>query len=717
MLRYFISIVMIVFCVLPVAAQNAQLDGYKQIILATTTDSLLIDALTKLSNEVVRNKPKEVIEYASIVKQRGEKQNKKNVQENAYHVLAQAYSNLRTYDSSAKYFRKALDVNLQTKDNELRGILKHDFGYSFYQQSILDSSLVYYHKALALKKQYGKPKQVATTLNGIGLVYRMRNNITSAASYYKEALSIYESIGDKAALSVMSNIATLYNLQNKYDSATALFKKIYATASANKDVNMMFNAQVNIALGLNYQQKYAEALPVFEELSVNPKVKQIEDINNAVQYGLGQSYMGVKAYAKAVPILKSCLNLRFRNTKYQSLAAITNLLYIAEKEQKNYEQALAYYEQVKVYSDSLLNISKSALIEELDAKYKATQKEQQIALLDKENKLKSLQLSQEHQSLLLAQSQNKQRQQDIDLLNKQNELSKLMLQQHEQSLQLAETKNAQSKQQLALLNKENQYKTLSIKESKRTILFYSLALILATIAVGSIFLLYRNKQKTNGQLEVKNNIISKSLEEKEILLKEIHHRVKNNLQVVSSLLNLQSRNISDVKALAAIKEGRDRVKSMALIHQNLYNDENLTGVDVKDYIEKLTQSLFASYNIQAEKVLLETDIDHLNLDVDTVIPIGLILTELISNALKYAFDETQPNGNLQVQLKQDKGNLLLRVKDNGKGLPQNWSYENSTSLGYQLIRSFAAKMKAMLTITGNNGTDVQMIITKYKLNV
>ncbi|MBP9213331.1 MAG: sensor histidine kinase, partial [Chitinophagaceae bacterium] len=89
---------------------------------------------------------------------------------------------------------------------------------------------------------------------------------------------------------------------------------------------------------------------------------------------------------------------------------------------------------------------------------------------------------------------------------------------------------------------------------------------------------------------------------------------------------------------------------------------------------------------------------------------------LISNALKYAFDETQENGNLQVQLKQEKGNLLLRVKDNGKGLPINWSYDNTASLGYQLIKSFAAKMKAMLTITGTNGTDVQMTITKYKLN-
>ena len=697
-------------------AQSTNIETYTTTIQTTNSDTAMLSALVKLTFDWVRNKPKDVLEQARFVLKKANSLGNKTLQENAYHSIAQAYTSLRNYDSSKRYFTLALDANLSTKDFALKGLMHHDFGYSYYQQNIFDSCLLHYHRSLELKKKYGTPKQVAATLNGIGLVYRMRNNINTAASYYTEALNIYQKENDKAALSVMLNIATLYNLQKKYDSATALFKNIYATAKSNNDYAMMLNAQVNIALGLNYQQKFEEALPLFEELLQNDRVKKIEDIFNAVQYGLGQSYMGTKQYAKAIPILKACLKMRFRNTKFQSLAAITHLLYTAEKEQKNFEQALVYYEQLKVYNDSLLNISRSALIEELNAKYKATQKEQQILLLNEASKVKDLQLKQERQNLLLTQSQNKQREQEINILNQQNELAELELQQQDQSLLLAETQNEKSKQQLTLLNKENELKTLSIQTTKRTIWLYSLALALLAIGAGSIFLLYRNKQKHNTKLEEKNAIISKSLEDKEVLLKEIHHRVKNNLQVVSSLLNLQSRNISDAKALAAIKEGRDRVKSMALIHQNLYNDENLTGVDVKDYIEKLTQSLFSSYNIQEGKILLETDIDQMNLDVDTVIPLGLILTELISNALKYAFDETQENGNLQVQLKQEKGNLLLRVKDNGKGLPLNWSYDNTASLGYQLIKSFAAKMKAMLTITGTNGTDVQMIITKYKLN-
>ena len=693
-------------------AQVKSIDDYKKILQTPNTDSLQIDALVKLSLELVRNKPREMLPFAQIIKEKGDNNNNKILQENGCHQMALAYNNLRLYDSALLFFRKALDANSATKDIELRGVITNDLGYSFYQQNILDSSLIYYHKAFEIKKQVGKPKPIAATLNGIGLVYRTRNNITAAYSYYKEALTIYESLGDKAALSVMSNIATLYNLQKKYDSATAIFKKIYSSAATFKDENMMFNAQVNLALALNYQEKFAEALPTFQELVNNPRVKQLEDINNAVQYGLGQSYMGIKDYAKAIPILKNCLTLRFRNTKYQSLAAITNLLYIAEKEQKNYQQALEYYLLVKSYNDSLLNSSRTALIEELDTKYKTAQKEHQIILLDKDNKLKDISLKQEQQNLLLAQIKNNERQQQIELLNKNNEVKDLSIKEQQQYLQLQKNQNIEKEQQIALLNKDNEVKNLLLKESKRTQLLYTLGLSLLAIAVVSALVLFSIKQRANKQLAEKNKIISKSLHDKEVLLKEIHHRVKNNLQVVSSLLNLQSRNIKDVQAQAAIKEGRDRVKSMAIIHENLYQEDNLTGVDMKNYIEKLTENLFVSYNIAHGSIQLQTDIDAMQLDVDTVIPIGLILNELISNALKYAFTENE-TGILSVTLKQQNNDLLLAVKDNGKGLPEGWDINQLNSLGFQIIKSFAQKLKAALMVHNNNGTEVQMLISKY----
>lgn len=712
---YLLAITICIACFTQSIAQPKTLADYKVIIETATSDSAQIDALLKASESYSRNKPRDIVALANILKVQGEKKSNKLLLQHTYHQLAEAYTNLRVYDTALYFYRRALQVNAEVNNQELKGQIQHNTGYCFYQQNILDSCLYYYLKALETKKHVGKPRPIAVTLNGIGLVYRTRNNTTDAMVAYQQALAIFEKLNDRMALNVLSNIATLYNLRKQPDSATIIYKDMYNRAAALKDEGLMLQAQINLALGLNYEEKYAEALPIFQSLSNNARVKQIEDINNAVQYGLGQSYFGVKSYDTAIAILKKCLSLRYKNTKYQSLAAITDLLYKAEKAKGNYTQALAYYEQLKVYSDSLLNSSRTALIEELDTKYKTAQKEHQIAMLDKDNKLKDLSLQKEHQALLLMQVQNLQRQQQISLLNKNSELKDLSLKEQQQSLLLSQSQIKTSAQQLSLLQKDNQVKALNIKNNQRTNLLFVLGFVLVSIVAASVFLLYYNKQKAAKILEEKNAIISKSLADKEVLLKEIHHRVKNNLQVVSSLLNLQSRTISDATALAAIKEGRDRVKSMALLHQNLYQDDNLTGVDVKNYIELLTQSLFNSYNINKDAIALTTNIQDIQLDVDTVIPIGLIVNELISNALKYAFNETE-KGLIEINLLQSSNQLLLEVKDNGKGMPADWNYNNvSASLGYQLIKSFVQKMKGELLVHSQQGTHIKIIINKYKL--
>src|SRR5690625_930343 len=159
---------------------------------------------------------------------------------------------------------------------------------------------------------------------------------------------------------------------------------------------------------------------------------------------------------------------------------------------------------------------------------------------------------------------------------------------------------------------------------------------------------------TNQNMKQKNEQISKTLRKKDILLKEIHHRVKNNLQVISSLLSLQSRQLESPQAREAMQSSRNRIKSMALIHQKLYQDEDLIGVEIAEYIDKLMLSLVKSYQTSTENIEIKTDIDSMKLEVDTIIPIGLIINELISNSFKYAFD-AQKGGKLQVTLKKQEG--------------------------------------------------------------
>lgn len=263
---------------------------------------------------------------------------------------------------------------------------------------------------------------------------------------------------------------------------------------------------------------------------------------------------------------------------------------------------------------------------------------------------------------------------------------------------------------------DQQIATMSIREElnqaritqQRWLLFG--ALFLATV-FGVLFFKFSQQNK---KIKEQNIVILKALSEKEVLLKEIHHRVKNNLQVISSLLGLQSRKIKDKAALDAINEGRTRVQSMSLIHQNLYKENNLTGIEIKSYLEKLCQNLFATYNISNEQISLKTNIENIILDVDSIVPIGLILNELISNALKHAFPNDR-SGTISIDISEDNEGLLMIVSDDGIGMKSDDPLVDSDSFGYHLIKAFQRKLNADLNISGTNGTSISILIRNYKI--
>ena len=272
---------------------------------------------------------------------------------------------------------------------------------------------------------------------------------------------------------------------------------------------------------------------------------------------------------------------------------------------------------------------------------------------------------------------------------------------------------AEKETQIQKLNAEN---ALSISEEKRRRRERNYFIISSILFLGMAVVAYKaftgNKRKSE-QLNIQNKIIETSLAEKEILLKEIHHRVKNNLQIVSSLLSLQSSYIKDEQALEAVKDSRNRVQSMSLIHQNLYQEDNLMEVDVKDYISKLADNLFQSYNIQPGKIKLVKEIQPISLDVDVVIPIGLILNELLTNCLKYAFPH--PNeGAIKVILREEEGLLQLSVFDNGVGLPADFNPAIKKSFGHKMINAFLQKMKGEMRMYSEDGTKVDITIKNFK---
>ena len=258
----------------------------------------------------------------------------------------------------------------------------------------------------------------------------------------------------------------------------------------------------------------------------------------------------------------------------------------------------------------------------------------------------------------------------------------------------------EQQQAIKELNRDNQIQEENIIRKNLYLKLGALALVLFSIL---IFILYRLYKKVNQQ----KKIISKSLTEKDLLLREIHHRVKNNLQLVSSLLTMQGRSIDDQSTIQAINEGKSRVRSMALIHQDLYNRENITGISVKDYIEKLAKELFYTYKITNDRIRFELEIEDIELDIDTVVPIGLILNELITNSLKYAWPE-ENNGVLTITLKKSNKSTRLTVKDDGIGYIPKEVREGS--FGATLISALTQQLNGELNVKIDDGTETTIII-------
>lgn len=199
--------------------------------------------------------------------------------------------------------------------------------------------------------------------------------------------------------------------------------------------------------------------------------------------------------------------------------------------------------------------------------------------------------------------------------------------------------------------------------------------------------------------------IKASLKEKEILLKEIHHRVKNNLQIIYSMLRLQQRSLKDPQAAASLLDSQNRIEAIALIHEKLYRTENLAQVDFSEYISGVMSNLLSSYNTQSKNITLEIKLDPIFLDIDRAISCGMIINELVSNSLKYAFPTTEM-GQIQVRFQADEQfNITLIVNDDGVGLAPDFDLSQADSLGLQLVQDFVEQLKGTIQINCSHGTE------------
>ncbi len=556
----------------------------------------------------------------------------------------------------------------------------------------------------------------ASAINAKGQIQIERSQYKEAEKSLLEYVRIHENRNDSTHISVgYSSLGKLAQLQGDSRKAINLILKSIELRPDKSDFAVMGNYQRIATLYLG-QKNYYKSLEYIDKainICLESNLLKFAGVNyitkGEIQIQSEQIEDAKETFQKAIDIIRENNIWRVKSFAFLGLAKISRIEKDMESMRVNIDSARSYRHQI-VNNGQLINYHGTLASYYLSINDNIQAK---IHLDSVTFNVKNSENIRVHQRLYNQYYQyyknTGQKHQALDYLELSTQIKDSLYNTDQMAIVYdleAQYQKHENEQEIVNLNTTNTITNLKLKQ-QRSISFVSLiGLLLVSILSYFLFKFYK-------QSKFQNQIIKKSNDEKDVLLREIHHRVKNNLQFISSLLKLQSRHVSDPKALYALKEGQDRVKSMALIHQNLYQEENLTGVDIKNYFEKLTSNLFHSYNISPEKIKLQLDIESVNLDVDSVIPIGLIVNELISNPLKYAFPDKR-EGLIIVRLKEENNKLFLEVEDNGVGMDENQSKKLDDSFGYRLINAFKNQLDAEIEINSENGTSVILSIKEYK---
>jgi two-component sensor histidine kinase len=376
------------------------------------------------------------------------------------------------------------------------------------------------------------------------------------------------------------------------------------------------------------------------------KIKELPD-DAPVEAFLATAYFSMGQIDKAEQLYKRATRNWTKNVSTTDALWRSSFLFKLDSSKGNFFSAIKHRQTAQSISDSIFTITKNKQLEELKMVYETDQKDYDIKLLT------------------------------------QKELSQ----------------KTELKQQAIV----------------RNISFAVGALLIIIVAL--LYNRYRLKQKTNRKLELQQLEITEQnfslqhlLKEKEWLVKEIHHRVKNNLQTVMGLLGTQSGYLKNEEAISAINDSQHRIQSMSLIHTRLYRSNNLSAIKMSDYVHELVDSLRDSFNTH-NNVRFQVNVDPVELDLAHCIPIGLILNEAITNSFKYAFPNNRP-GVICIELRTiSENNYLLSIKDDGVGLPAGFNADISDSMGMNLMKGLSEEIGTQFILSTENGTRIDIIFT------
>jgi two-component system, sensor histidine kinase PdtaS len=677
--------------------------GFSQLLSVSVhnEDSLLVKQYLGQGKLAIKNNPASAIMLFSKAAALSEKINYLPGIAIGENWLGDLYLDKKQYKEALTHFEKAKPFFQKLNDDAALGRLYKSMGDTYSAQTFNRQAFDNYREANTLLRKTNQLDLYVKSVEATGNIVLNFGSPKSAIGFYKRSLAARENLNDrKGIVDCNKKIAGIYFTEKIYDSA--LYFNKASAQYAKGDNEALADAAIQELIILTFLKNNDEAEKVKQKAEA--LVNTQDNATNRIRLmgALSNYYLILNDKETAKKYFDSGRALMSGRQNPEIVIPVFSEM--AEINRNNGDYKAAYNAMVSLdrYKDIFRNENMDRISAEIKNNAEAGLKEKEIEYLNLVNKLKEEQLSKEELKRMTLLRENILK--DSSISNQQ-----LLMQAMESESALRNAQLNKEKELTQSLARENELKQQLLNDERKDKWMLWTGIGILAMAGGIIFNQY--KKQSN-----KNAIINKQTNELEVLNKEIHHRVKNNLQVISSMLDLQSQSLNDEKATAIIKEGIQRVQSMAFIHQNLYQGNAVNSVNMNEYIKMLSNHLFQTYNIRTDKIRFHTQIEELKLHTDTAIPLGMILNELISNSLKYAFKNID-NGDIWVTMKKNENELLLQVKDNGIGLPVDFNPENSSSFGYEIIKAFSQKLRARMNIDGNNGTDVQIIISKFKTTV
>lgn len=532
--------------------------------------------------------------------------------------------------------------------------------YYFFQGTILSDDdqieicAPYFDSAIYVFQAIKQHERLGKVLNSVGVMYDIHDKHDVAKDYYGRAIRIFKEINNLRLVGhIYNNLAGIYSFEKQLGVSLSYYDSSIRMYELAGNSRDLALTWGNIAIFYIENGELGKAkTPLDKELEYAKQSNLPSSLGSAYKNAL-LYYYSVKQYDKAEEYGKKALAIaKAIKNSFIYERVISDLVKVFEAT-KQYQKAFEFSKTYHEWNDSIHTQENEGRLLELQTKYQTQKKEAEIA---------------------------------------------------EKDVALATSKI----------------------EMERQAVFRN-TLIGVALALGVIALIiYRGRRKQaevnrlltkrNEEIEAQKRTIEQNLREKESLLREIHHRVKNNLQVISSLLNMQTYHMEDPTMISAIAEGQNRVKAMALIHQKLYQTEQLSEIDFQEYTEQLVSHLSTAFGQSNKKIRSIVNGSAIKLDIDTAIPLGLILNELITNAYKYAFQGAN-GGDLKIELLRDGDHFYkLHVADSGNGFPVDFSEEKLNSLGIKLVRMLTEQLDGTLKISNEPGANFYIRFKESRLS-